>query len=100
MNIGLSVYSDCAYQKHNQSVNLATTKVLEARLNIGAAGRLDVMKELDISVGFYTKTGSGRKNDKRVKQANARAKASCQEKNRASNTLITLKQQVPTKIKL
>ena len=29
-----------------------------------------------------------------------RAKASCQEKNRASNTLITLKQQVPTKIKL
>jgi hypothetical protein len=42
-------------------------------LNIGAAGQLDVMKELEISAGFYTKTGSGRKNDKRVKQANARA---------------------------
>ena len=42
-------------------------------MNIGAAGQLDVMKELEISAGFYTKTGSGRKNDKRVKQANARA---------------------------
>jgi hypothetical protein len=31
------------------------------------------MKELEMSAGFYTKTGSGRKNDKRVKQANARA---------------------------
>ena len=31
------------------------------------------MKEMEISAGFYTKTGSGRKNDKRVKQANARA---------------------------
>ncbi|CAB3991309.1 hypothetical protein AWC38_SpisGene23161 [Paramuricea clavata] len=159
LNIGPPVYSDSAYQKHNQSVNLATRKVLEERLNIGAAGRLDiVMKELKMSAGFYTKTGSGRKNDKRVKQANARAqvkfkearqkiqqaklaeearsnarkgvtyesaafnvdcfsgstkrkrmtgkvvvkraKASCQEKNRASNTLITLKQQVPTEIKL
>ncbi|CAB4010608.1 Hypothetical predicted protein, partial [Paramuricea clavata] len=50
-----------------------TRKVLEERLNIGAAGRLDVIKELNMPAGFYTKTGSGRKNDKRVKQANARA---------------------------
>ncbi|CAB3984390.1 Hypothetical predicted protein [Paramuricea clavata] len=73
LNIGPPVYSDSAHQKHNQSVNIATRKVLEERLNIGAAGRLDVMKELKMSAGFYTKTGSGRKNDKRVKQANARA---------------------------
>ncbi|CAB3985376.1 Hypothetical predicted protein [Paramuricea clavata] len=73
LNTGPPVYSDSAYQKHNQSVNLATRKVLEERLNIGAAGRLDVIKELNMSAGFYTKTGSGRKNDKRVKQANARA---------------------------
>jgi hypothetical protein len=39
LNIGPLVYSDSAYQKHNQSVNLATRKVLEERLNIGAAGR-------------------------------------------------------------
>jgi hypothetical protein len=31
------------------------------------------MKELEISAGYYTKAGSGRKNKKRVKQANARA---------------------------
>ena len=73
MNIGPPVYSDSAYQKHNESVNLAMRKVFEERLNTGAAGQLDIMKELEISAVFYTKTGSGRKNDKRVKQANARA---------------------------
>jgi hypothetical protein len=65
LNVGPPVYSDSAYQKHNQSVNLE-------RLNIGAAGRLDVMKDMEISAGFYIKTGSGRKDDKRVKQANTR----------------------------
>jgi hypothetical protein len=43
------------------------------QFNIGAAGRHGVMKELEISAGYYTKAGSGRKNKKRVKQANARA---------------------------
>ena len=30
------------------------------------------MKELEIPAAFYTKAGSGRKNEKRVKQANRR----------------------------
>ena len=62
--------------KHrNRGIKSVETAAASAimQFNIGAAGRHGVMKELEISGGYYTKAGSGRNNKKRVKQANARA---------------------------
>ena len=43
------------------------------QFNIGAEGRHRIMEELEIPAAFYTKAGR-RKNKKRAKQANMRAK--------------------------
>ena len=68
------VWNKCPKHR-NRGIKSVETAAASAimQFNIGATGRHGVMKELEISGGYYTKSGSGRKNKKRVKQANARA---------------------------
>ncbi|CAB3996136.1 Hypothetical predicted protein [Paramuricea clavata] len=68
------VWNRCPKHR-NRGIKYVETAAASAimQFNIGAAGRHGVMKELEISGGYYTKAGSGKKNKKRVKQANARA---------------------------
>ena len=54
-----------------KSVETAAASAI-MQFNIGATGRHGVMGGLEIPAAFYTKAGSGRKNEKRVKQANRR----------------------------
>lgn len=68
------VWNKCPKHR-NRGIKSVETAAASAimQFNIGADGRHGVMKELEISGGYYTKAGRGRKNKKRVKQANARA---------------------------
>ena len=67
------VWNRCPKHR-NRGVKSVETAAASAimQFNIGATGRHGVMKELEIPAAFYTKAGSGRKNEKRVKQANRR----------------------------
>ena len=67
------VWNRCPKHRNRglKSVETAAASAI-MQFNIGATGRHGVMKELEIPAAFYTKAGSGRKNEKRVKQANRR----------------------------
>jgi hypothetical protein len=74
------VWNRCPKHR-NRGVKSVETAAASAimQFNIGAEGRHEVMKELEISAALYTKAGSERKNKRRVKQANLRAQKSFKE---------------------
>ena len=71
------VWNRCPKHR-NRGVKSVETVAASAimQFNIGVTGRHGVMKELEIPAAFYTKVGSGRKNEKGVKQANRRVQGS------------------------
>ena len=67
------VWNRCPKHRNRgmKSVETAAASAI-LQFNVGATSRHGIMKAMEISGGFHTKKGSGRKNAKRIKQANAR----------------------------